>query len=52
MVDRIEENSFHENISEVLSISEWAAMGTCMCNGHAEMCSPSAGETIYNGNKV
>ena len=45
------EDLFHDNISNVLSISEWEALGTCMCNGHASMCSPVEGESLFE-NKV
>ena len=47
VVDEINENSLYENISNVLSISEWSIEGTCMCNGHASMCSPVDGESLH-----
>ncbi len=37
-------------ISNLVSISEWSVQGTCMCNGHASICSsPIEGEDIYPG---
>ena len=51
VVDEINEDSLFGPIANLVSISEWSAEGTCMCNGHASMCSPIEGEDVYP-NKV
>ena len=48
-MDNINEDSIFGPISNLVSISEWSAQGTCMCNGHASMCSPIEGEDMYPG---
>lgn len=46
MVDDIYNDSMLEGVLlRRLSISDWSAQGTCMCNGHASECYPTDGET-------
>ena len=46
-MDAINEDSIFGAKSNLLSINEWSAQGTCICNGHASMCSPVEGESMY-----
>ena len=31
------------------SVDEWVVRGSCMCNGHADMCAPVPGEELATG---
>ena len=30
------------------ALSEWLIWGSCLCNGHASMCTPGSGEMLEN----
>ena len=40
-----------DNCSRYIAISEWIINGTCMCNGHANRCEMTDGESSFP-NKV
>lgn len=41
---RISNSSFH-----YYGVREWIVRGSCMCNGHADMCVPRPGEEVVGG---
>ena len=54
LIDQFIELQLSGESTQYYSLSEWLIWGSCLCNGHAALCTPASGETttnkVYNNN--
>ena len=46
LIDRFVEIQLSDQRFQYYSLSEWLIWGSCLCNGHAAVCTPANGEMM------
>jgi len=49
MFDLFPELRLSESFFQYYAVREWIVRGSCMCNGHADVCIPRLGEQVVDG---